>query len=124
MLVTYLYGWGNGRITCSPAGKYVRLAQRLSEHNGKNIFHLLHAADIRLSLTACYFVYTIQLTVFIKITIMIRTIHQPIFLDRWREEKEATLKIFFKRIDSESLQKLYPAGEPLAVANHIIETLS
>lgn len=53
---------------------------------------------------------------------MIRTIHD--FLDRWREEKEATLKIF-NALTDESLQEAVPGGRTLGrLANHIIETLS
>lgn len=53
---------------------------------------------------------------------MIRTIHD--FLDRWREEKEATLKIF-KALTDESLQEAVPGGRTIGrLANHIIETLS
>ncbi len=53
---------------------------------------------------------------------MIRTIHD--FLDRWREEKEATLKIF-NALTDESLQEAVPGGRTIGrLANHIIETLS
>ncbi|WP_207511576.1 DinB family protein [Longitalea luteola] len=53
---------------------------------------------------------------------MIRTIHD--FLDRWKEETEATLKIFSSLTD-ESLQVAIPGGRTLGrLANHITETVT
>jgi uncharacterized damage-inducible protein DinB len=53
---------------------------------------------------------------------MIRTIND--FLDRWRDEKTATLKVFSYLTD-ESLQQAVPGGRTLGrLANHITETLS
>ncbi|WP_205508498.1 DinB family protein [Longitalea arenae] len=53
---------------------------------------------------------------------MIRTIHD--FLDRWKEETEATLKIF-KSLTDESLQVAIPGGRTLGrLANHITETVT
>jgi uncharacterized damage-inducible protein DinB len=53
---------------------------------------------------------------------MIRTIHD--FLDRWKGETEATLKIFNSLTD-ESLQVAIPGGRTLGrLANHIVETVT
>lgn len=53
---------------------------------------------------------------------MIRTIHD--FLERWKEETEATLKIF-KSLTDESLQVAIPGGRTLGrLANHIVETVT
>ncbi len=53
---------------------------------------------------------------------MIRTIND--FLDRWRDEKAATLKVFSYLTD-ESLEEAVPRGRTLGrLANHITETLS
>jgi uncharacterized damage-inducible protein DinB len=53
---------------------------------------------------------------------MIRTIHD--FLDRWKEETEATLKIF-RNLTNESLQVAIPGGRTLGrLANHIVETVT
>jgi len=53
---------------------------------------------------------------------MIRTIHD--FLDRWKEETEATLKIF-RALTDESLQVAIPGGRTLGrLANHIVETVT
>jgi uncharacterized damage-inducible protein DinB len=53
---------------------------------------------------------------------MIRTIHD--FLDRWKEESEATLKIF-RCLTDESLSVAIPGGRTMGrLANHIIETLT
>jgi uncharacterized damage-inducible protein DinB len=52
---------------------------------------------------------------------MIRTIND--FLDRWRDEKAATLKVFSHLTDA-SLQEAVPGGRTLGrLANHIVETL-
>lgn len=53
---------------------------------------------------------------------MIRSIHD--FLDRWKEETEATLKIF-QSLTDESLQVAIPNGRTLGrLANHIVETVT
>ncbi len=53
---------------------------------------------------------------------MIRTIND--FLERWRDEKAATLKVFSYLTD-ESLEHAIPGGRSLGrLANHITETLS
>lgn len=53
---------------------------------------------------------------------MIRSIHD--FLDRWKEETEATLKIF-NSLTNESLQVAIPGGRTLGrLANHIVETVT
>ena len=53
---------------------------------------------------------------------MIRTIHD--FIDRWKEESEATLKIF-QNLTNESLAVAIPGGRTLGrLANHIIETIT
>jgi len=53
---------------------------------------------------------------------MIRTIHD--FLDRWKEETDATLKIFHN-LTEESLQVAIPGGRTLGrLANHIVETVT
>jgi len=53
---------------------------------------------------------------------MIRTIHD--FLDRWKEETEATLKIF-RSLTDESLAVAIPGGRTLGrLANHIVETVT
>jgi uncharacterized damage-inducible protein DinB len=53
---------------------------------------------------------------------MIRTIND--FLDRWRDEKTATLKVF-SCLTNESLQQAIPGGRTLGrLANHIVETLT
>lgn len=53
---------------------------------------------------------------------MIRTIHD--FLDRWKEETEATLKIF-RNLTDESLHVAIPGGRTLGrLANHIVETVT
>ncbi|MFT3825839.1 MAG: DinB family protein [Chitinophagaceae bacterium] len=53
---------------------------------------------------------------------MIRTIQD--FIDRWREEKDATLKVL-NALTNESLQQAVPGGRTIGrLANHIIETLS
>lgn len=53
---------------------------------------------------------------------MIRTIHD--FLDRWKGETEATLRIFNSLTD-ESLKVAIPGGRTLGrLANHIVETVT
>ena len=53
---------------------------------------------------------------------MIRTIHD--FLQRWKEETDATLKIF-KSLTDESLQVAIPGGRTMGrLANHIVETVT
>ena len=53
---------------------------------------------------------------------MIRTIND--FLDRWRDEKAATLKVFSYMTD-DSLRQSVPSGRSLGrLANHIVETLT
>jgi uncharacterized damage-inducible protein DinB len=53
---------------------------------------------------------------------MIRTIHD--FLERWKEESQATLKLFDALTD-ESLEEAIPGGRTLGrLANHIVETLT
>jgi uncharacterized damage-inducible protein DinB len=53
---------------------------------------------------------------------MIRSIHD--FLDRWKGETEATLKIL-NALTDESLQVAIPGGRTLGrLANHIVETVT
>lgn len=53
---------------------------------------------------------------------MIRTIHD--FLDRWKEETEATLRVF-RNLTNESLQVAIPNGRTMGrLANHIVESVT